>query len=333
MPELRLICEKILQEVNGLLDKSTLKDWADMHPNAFVYNLKVVIGKFEEISADLARIDSMQGARHSVNVPNVEELIKEYSKEITAFQAELKKEQERIKKIHGGELPEELLRPAAELYGHLEERTLRLLTRTGHLVERVEIYDRRQKGDITTTRLSLGNAMEVIDKKNQEINELKSEVKALQEAVHFGGSGKKDVYALENIANEFLKEAAKDKKSKQMAELTKELIEALKKERDFAYKSALRLEHEIAKMKHEHAKGMLRIEEAKREAGEGAKRKLEKEVAKLKKDLADTERVIQHLKHVIYEKDQLIEQLKGRHTHFAHTIVRQHSLGLKDRGQ
>lgn len=71
MPELRLICEKILQEVNELLDRSAVKDWAEMHPNAFLYNLKVVIGKFEEISADLTRIDSLLMGGHSVNAPNV----------------------------------------------------------------------------------------------------------------------------------------------------------------------------------------------------------------------------------------------------------------------
>ena len=316
MPDLFLLCEKVADECNMLQDKIALKEWADMAPIAFAYNLKYAINGLEETASWLQLIEEELKKGHLAGTIDVKEVLGKFNKELVVLKQNLKMEEGRAKRIEHGRLDDEITRPAEELYSSLESKALALILETRFLMDRLNVQLRKESAT-STPKDSYKHVLKLLDDKEKELHELRKKVSELKEMQVFGGIGVKDTIEIEKELYELgdkIEKKGHDDEIKEFVKKSKSLIGTLKKERDFASKIALGMENEIAQMRSMYSKELLSIGEVKKQAFDEAERNAERKSEKLKEELAKTGESLNHYKHLIYERDMKIAELK-EHTH------------------
>ena len=173
MSEIRELCDKIDEEVADLRQKAGAKAWGDFSRRAFIYNLVNIIPGLEELDelfGNVQKETSKTGSGDSIGV-------NDHLKEIGSFTAILKRnkamEESRIEKmkLQGTEHFADTI-TVPELYSDLEQKTLGILLKSNYMIERIRIQDRK-KTPAMNTRAGQRNVLDILEKKETELAELR----------------------------------------------------------------------------------------------------------------------------------------------------------------
>lgn len=337
MAEIILLCEKVLSAVDRLNTEISAKAWGTYDRTPFMHNLKKAIAGLEEISSVLELMKAEFAREGIPQSADVEAHIHEINAVIMLLKRN--REMEESKDEGAGEGGN------AELYSSLEQKVLSALLKTRYLAERAGIATRKQDGMPMQGRSAHRNVLELLEKKEDELQDLKGKYEELRRKSYFGTLEENTSSDIENELNALGRslEAAGsmlgteiDGQRKQLEELirgydtlehrmraieemnsqhmakTFELITLLKKERDYAKKIVLDIEHETLQLRNAYSRELLALEDAKVRAREEATEKAGGRVAAMQRELADRNNLLKRFEEMLEDREGKIRALSER---------------------
>ena len=345
MGEIRELCDKIDDEVADLRQKAGGKSWGDFSRRAFIYNLVNIIPGLEELDELFGDIkkksgETGEGDRIGVN---------DHLKEIGSFTAVLKRnkamEESRMEKmkLQGTEHFADTI-TVPELYSDLEQKTLGILLKSNYMIERIRIQDRKKSPEMNT-RAAQRNVLDILEKKETELAELREKYNETRKNSFLGLVERDSSIEIEQELNELSRnlgaktalmkknfETAKgvsEQYQQQLNELedrignveeleaqltgkTFELITMLKKERDYVKKVLIEIEQDTIQLRNTYSKELLGLQEEKMSLKNSLDDKYEKQIRELKKDLKDKGELVKHFQDTVSDKEARLIDLEEK---------------------
>lgn len=345
MSEVRELCDKIDEEVADLRQKAGAKSWGDFSRRAFIYNLVNIIPGLEELDElfeNVQKETSKTGEGDTIGV-------NDHLKEIGSFTAILKRnkamEESRIEKmkLQGTEHFADTI-TVPELYSDLEQKTLGILLKSNYMIERIRIKDRKNTPEMNT-RAGQRNVLDILDKKETELAELREKYNETRKNSFLGLVERDSSIEIEQELNELsrnlgaktalMKKNFEDTKNvsgqyqQQLNELenriegveeveaqltgkTFELITMLKKERDYVKKVLIEIEQDTIQLRNTYSKELLGLQEEKMNIKNSLDDKYEKQIRELKKDLKEKGELVKHFQDTVSNKEARLIDLEEK---------------------
>ncbi|MFH1586996.1 MAG: hypothetical protein ABID38_04020 [Candidatus Diapherotrites archaeon] len=343
MAETLLICGKIVDMVDALQNRIDGKDWKDYSRTSFIYNLASTIHELEEISLNLEFVRNEFQHHAYTNAPEISNHMKEINSLIAFLKRNRKLEEGLIEKAMDRGVDLEELVHAPDLYSSLEQKVLSLLLKTRYLIERLEVFARKNEGKPIEGKANR-TLLELIDVKEDELQKVKEKYAELKSKSFWGKLEEGNSSDLENdlselerklgSSNSLVEESLRMHKRQaenltssredlegRVSELeeivsqyqrkTSELIASLKKERDYAKKIVLETEHETLKLRNTYSKELLNLEQEKISVREQARGELKGKIAAIKKELGEKKDLVERFKKMVDGREKKIGELEG----------------------
>jgi DNA repair exonuclease SbcCD ATPase subunit len=343
MAEIFEICEKIEEKSTDLRRKTTARHWAEFSRGGFIYNASTIIPELEEIQNLFKQIENIFKEKKIDGLPDITKHIEEISKLTATLQRNKEMEEARMNKIkkQGIEgMADSITTP--ELYSDLEQKTLAILLKSAYLVDKLRIIDRK-KEPIMQTKAVQRNMLEILEKREEEIQELRKKYDEIRKNTFMGIIQKENSIELEHQLNELSRKmegktsAAKktlensktafeqleqkttelnaemnemDEIQSQLTSKTFELITMLKKERDYAKKVLLEIEQETLQLRGTYSKELLNLQEEKMAYKNELENKYKTEIERLKKELKEKTEHIKNLQEAILQREKKINEIE-----------------------
>ncbi|AJF59550.1 MAG: hypothetical protein QT03_C0001G0037 [archaeon GW2011_AR10] len=343
MAESIVLAQKVHEEVEELQSRISGKQWKDYTRNSFIYNLTQTISSLEETAALLEELQlNFEG--QALNGPDIGKHSKELGELISLLKRNQKMEESRLQRARErgiAELGDET--GSKELYSELEQKVLGMLLKTRYALERVDLFLRKKEARPFMESSHKRNILELLEQKEDEFQNLKHRYeelrnKSLVGRLEEGTSSDLEMELqelsrnLERHSTLLEKELDSNRKSVEMLlasqqeldgrikateELTSqfmkkalEVILMLKKERDYAKKIVLDIEHETLQLRRTYSKELLDLEHEKENAKTEAFNKFKKSIVEMQKDLEEKTSLLKHLREILSEKEKKIQKLQ-----------------------
>lgn len=342
MPDVTLLCSKIEEGINRLQERISAKEWRRYSRVSFLHNLRSTVEELEGIASMLEMLASEFRRQGISDSADMDGHLKEINSVIVVLRRNQKMEEERSAR-GGGQGLEALAEGggSAELYSSLEQKVLGLLLKTRYLVERVSILSARERSAPVQGRSAHRNVLELLERKEEELQRLKEQYEELRNR-SFLGFGEQTAPDLEHELNEIARRleaegallgAALKQQSAQIENLANaqselghkmgvfeemgarhaakasELATMLKKERDYAKKIVLDIEHETLQLRNTYSRELLALEETKARAREEIKEKARGRVEQLEHELGENKNLLEQFRKIAHEKEEKIQKL------------------------
>ncbi|HLC92950.1 MAG TPA: hypothetical protein VJH23_04530 [archaeon] len=367
MPEVRQLCEKIEKQVAYIREKAGARPWGNFSRPAFVGNLAQIIPEMEELYSLflLARTEVEKTAQSPK--PDFAEHIKDMAQLITVLKRNREMEEGRLDKLKSegiNSIAETITVP--ELYSDLEQKTLSALLKSTYASERLRVFDRRQEPTLQSNG-SQKNILELLERKENELEDLRKKYEENRKNTFLGLAEKESSIEIENELNEITRKMeAKTALLKKQFEITKEnfaqtekkfselqerllgveelesqatgrtfeLMTMLKKERDYAKKMLIEIEHETIQLRNTYSKELLGMQEEKITLKNSLEDRYMREIDSLKREVADKSKTINHLQEMVTSREKRLEHIDEENhklklanaTYHKHHTVKTHFL-------
>ncbi len=368
MPELRQICEQIEKHISEMREKAGSRPWANYSRPAFVNNLATIIPMMEELYSifQMARTEAEKNPE--TQKAELGTHIKEMNLLITVLKRNMHMEEERL-----GKLKAEGINAIAEtvtvpdLYSDLEQKTLSMLLRSTYASERLRVFDRKREPALQA-RGAQKSILELLEKKETELEDLRGKYEETRRNTFLGLAEKESSIEIENLLNEITRKleaktgllikqfegamenmALAQRKLSELEERllgveelesqatgkTFELMTMLKKERDYAKKMLIEIEHETIQLRNTYSKELLGLNEEKISLKNSLEERFSAEIGAMRKELAEKSKTIGHLQEMLGSREKKLEQIE-EHNHKLrlsnaalqkHDMVKRHFLG------
>jgi len=306
----------VISEINAMHDSVSRTNWAELNRRGFVFELEQSSSRAKSIYLKMDELNREVKLLLERGAPSIDDFLSEAARELTVLESNLvmekkkKLRQELVNQHEPIEVP--------ELYSSLQQKIISLALKMRYNSDKLRNFLISRKSPFQKSGSVSKNLLEALQKKEDELNELKSKNSELKRKTYFGLVEEKSVaeiesefHALDKKLSESVLEAKKSLKSHlaqikyvegSFAELSRyiediesihlsfldksvEVLGELKKESDFAKRMALELEHETMEKRSEYTKEILSLEEKKLAIEEKVSSKYEKELSDLKKRL------------------------------------------------
>ncbi|MFH1224203.1 MAG: hypothetical protein V1676_00180 [Candidatus Diapherotrites archaeon] len=337
MAEIILLCEKALNAADRLNAEIGAKAWGTYERVPFTHNLKKAISGLEEISSALELMKAEFAREGIPQSADVEAHLHEINSAIMLLKRNREMEDSK------GETAD--AEGNAELYSSLEQKVLSALLKTRYLAERAGIATRKREGSPMRGRSAHRNVLELLEKKEDELQDIRGKYEELRRKSYFGTLEENTSADIEKELNSLGRglEAAGsmlgteiEGQRKQLEDLirgydilehrmraidemngqhmakTFELITLLKKERDYAKKIVLDIEHETLQLRNAYSRELLALEDAKVRAREEAAEKAGGRVAAMQRELADRNNLLKRFEEMLEDREEKIRALSAR---------------------
>ena len=321
------------QKISSLHSNVSASHWGDFDRIVFVNNLSKNISELSTIKSLFEQIQEQLEKQPLQNAPDCSEITGEFEKTLSVLKKNLsfeKPKKSRAKEISALEKDSH-----PELYSSLQQKVLSLLLKTRYLNERLNIFASKQEHGSLSAKSTGKQILELLENKENELQDLKTKYDGIRKKSFMGLIEEKSSVDLESdigdlnrllaenyaffehslsnaarqmefLQNSFLdakqkftsiKEALADYSSKSI-----ELSKVLKKERDYAKKIVLDIEHETMQLRGSYTKEILGLQEAKLLAKREAEEKLGRRITELQKQLSEKEDMLHRFKKIAEEK-------------------------------
>lgn len=342
MPELRELCDKIEKKANEARVATTKRHWAELSRAGFIYNITTILPLLEELYSLFQIARTQAEKQEQKDLPELSAHTTELAKLITLLKRNCTMEESRLEKMkkQGIEsIADDISSP--DLYSDLEQKTLGNLLKSAYIVDKIRIIERK-KEPLLNTKAVQKNILELLEKRENEIEELRGKYDQIRKNSFFGMLQKESSIELEHDLNALarkieaktlgMKKTFTGAKTtfeifqRQMAELeseineveeiqgqetgkTFELITMLKKERDYAKKVLMEIEQETLQLRSAYSKELLSLQEEKMHYKNTIEQKYTSEISNLKKELKDRAELIKSLQDSVVEKEKRVGEL------------------------
>ncbi len=354
------LAEELIHRVKDFQDYLNSNEWKKYSRKSFVHALDSSIQRLEEIQKIVYGIKGKMEQDPGMNAPNLEPLARDYASSINVLRRNLVMEQDKKEKEEWGwqqqiEVP--------ELYGDLSNKILSLLLKTRFILEQVHLHTRSEKLTPLDEKSTASHVMSLLKTREKEFHDLREKHEELKHHAFIGKAGEKSSIDLEHDLNDVAVRLEKSRtelegEMKSLSEkidlindsfadvkekfdsaehlmygyLSKgpELVSLLKREKDFAKKVLLDIEHESLQLRSSYSRELLNLQHSKLKAKEEAKKENEKKMRSLEKEVRERDSLVEDLRKIISHREKRVENLeKQLHSAKAHSIYRSYKLRLK----
>jgi len=234
-----------------------------------------------------------------------------------------------------------------ELYAGLEQKVLGILLKARYSLERLTIFLRKQGLSPLDEKSTAKQVMQILERKEDELQDLREKYEGIRKKSYLGYLEEETVADLEHELGElgrrmtlsggelgksisfhksqieYIENSYAELKQKldslqetffAYSEKSGELIKDLKKERDYAKKVVLDVEHETLQLRNTYTRELLGLQETRLAAKREAEKTFLGEIKKLKKQVSEQADLVKHFKKIAEDKlkkeDELEERVK-----------------------
>lgn len=336
------LIEELLFKVNTLHEMINSAEWKQYSRKSFIHALNNSIEKLVELEDTLKEMHERIEEEPSIESPEIEPLIKEFDKTIRILRNNLAFEEELFEKQEEGlDVKDKVEVP--ELYANLSEKILAILLRTRFLIERVHLFTSTEKITPLEGKSTAKNIMQLLRSKEKEYQELKEKFEQLKSQSFEAKMEKTTSSDLEKEVNEVSRklETQHTMLSKEFTEFREEiealnqkynsirgkinscddlsysfmekageLVTALKKERDFAKRMVMEIEHETLRLRGAYSRELLNLQESKLKAKEDAEKGVQQKIRHLEEELNEKNSLLEEFKKILHEKHLKVGELE-----------------------
>lgn len=345
MPHAMAVSEKIIENVDRLQEKLNAKHWKDHSRASFIYSAINTMHALEQIkgllneAAVVFEKDGKSFAGLDANIREIDTIIQILERNREIEQTVAKKTTDKGIGLIADEITN------TENYSALEQKVLAILLKTRFLVERLSILERRETTPEYAASKSAKKILELLDEKEKEIQKLREKYEEVRKHSYLARVEENTSHDIEkeiNILSRRLGEEQKllqsslesHRRAMEQLEQTHSVIlekhssleelelqlgakmmdlsTTLKKERDYAKRIVLDIEHETLKLRNAYSRQILSLEEEKTNAHTQAQEDFKKKISFLSKQLAEKQELVDSLKEIISAKDKYIQKLETK---------------------
>ncbi|MBI4210360.1 MAG: hypothetical protein HY544_02530 [Candidatus Diapherotrites archaeon] len=343
MPEIRELCDRIEAKIAQIREKASARKWAGYSRHGFVANLEAIIPEMQELHSLFQISRNEIEKRLEPTRPELGEHLKELNMLITVLKRNREMEEARIGKMREqgiNALAESVTVP--DLYSDLEQKVLSTLLKSMYMAERMRVFDRRRQNP-AQSKGAQRTIFELLEKKEREIDDLRQKYEETRNKTFLGLLEKENSIQVENELNqlgrslegrtaitkkmfESTKEAFEslqrqmqeieervssiDDTESQITGKTFELITMLKKERDYAKKILIEIEHDTIQLRNNYSKELLALQEEKASLRASLEEKYGKEAQELKRELWHRNENLKHLHESLSAREKKLSELE-----------------------
>ncbi|MFH1256858.1 MAG: hypothetical protein V1494_06230 [Candidatus Diapherotrites archaeon] len=349
MAEIGALNDKLLESLNELHNSVSSKKWSSFNRASFVHSLNSSIHELQGIESILESMRIELDRSPESNSPDVESYLTELHSLLAVLKRNANLEQSRQEKerMREGEsaMPDIAAKVhAGELYSSIEQKLLSLLLKMRYLGERISVFEKKVYSAPIAEKGVHRNVLQLLESKEEELQEMRGKFEKARSNIFLGRIEENTSNDLEHELNElsrklegqnvlFEKEMSAHEKQLNyllstqfelkrrqkiidellMRQLEKSsiLITSLKKERDYAKKIVLDIEHETLQLRNSYSKQLLNLEQDKLKAKKQVREQLGKTTSRLQKELRDKHDLLHHFRSIAEEKDESIRKLNA----------------------
>jgi len=321
------LVSEIGEKINYLQRGISQKPWQNLSQSVFtnaldksVSEIDVLHKLFSEAVEEIEK-DPKEGK------PDLKPFLKDMEKLADVLEKNLKFEKKRNKRARTVNVLETEETP--DLYADLEQRILGQLLKARYSLERMTIYLRKQGLTPLTEKTTAKQVMTILERKEDELQTLRGKYEDIRKRSYMGYLEEETVADLEQDLGELSRKMAltADELGKTIgfhrsqieyiensyaelkqkldsleevffsySEKSDELIKNLKKERDYAKKIVLDVEHETLQLRNTYTRELLNLQENKLAAKSEAEKQFQGRLKKLKHDLEEKTDLVKHFR-------------------------------------
>ncbi len=333
---------QIAGKINELHSNLSRQNWGSASRSSFLASLQKSVDALDDLyflfSEAIAEIEK----EHAVGKPDLQPFLGEMQKLLESLHRNLQMEKEKKSVAKTVNVLEKEETP--ELYSDLQQKILAMLLKSRYSLERISVFLRRQGIEIVTDKSTAKQVIEVLQRKEDELQDLRGKYEAIRKKSYMGYFEEDTVADMEHELIELgkklflnaddvgktmnLHRSRLEQAESSYAELLQkldgmqqafslhtqksgDLVRALKKERDYAKKIVLDIENETLQLRNTYSREMLNLQESKLAAKKEAEQHFSGEIKKLQKQLSEEHDLLQHFKKVAEDKlnkEQALEE-------------------------
>jgi hypothetical protein len=340
-----ILDEKVIKTITDIENLHSLVSkthWNDLNREGFVFELERGTKRLKEIYSELMDMNKDITLMLEKNTPNINETLMEIKRELIILESNIK--MEKSKKLRESLVNESEKIEVPELYSSLQQKILKLTLKSRYSAEKIKGFLVAKKVPFVQKGSTARNLLELLQKKEDEITQLRTKHHELKRSGFFKSNEKSlaeiehELYESDKQLSLALSDTKKSLKThlaqieyvegsfatlKKKVELIESnqnsftknattIIKELKQDRDYARTSALEIEQENLKNRGTLTTKMLEIEKEKNELKDKAKMKYIKDVNLIKKELAEKSQVISNMMKLVEEQEKEIGLLKRK---------------------
>ena len=342
MAELRQICGKIDNEIADAREAATVRQWANYSRPAFISNLEGVIPRMETIRTLFQSAQNELEKASAAEKPDLRAHLNDMAQLITVLKRNRDMERERLGKLKSEgvhAIAETVTVP--ELYSDLEQKALSMLLKCTYATERLRVFGRKGEPGIQA-KGAQRNILDLLEKKENELESLRQRYEENRRNTFLGLAEKESSIENENELNEITRklevktgllkkqfEGAKEALTlagKKVSELeerlagveelesqamgkTFELMTMLKKERDYAKKMLIEIEHETIQLRNTYSRELLGLQEEKITLKNSIEERFMREISEMRRELSEKSKTISHLQEMVSNREKRLERI------------------------
>jgi len=342
MAELALITDRLAEAVDGLQESISNKPWRLRTRQGFVYTLKEAHNSLSGIVAMLQNVKAEYAEQGKEETHDLKKHLNDlnYLLEIIEINRKMEEEMHQRNIEEEGISIEEQLKPN-ESHAVLEERVANLLLKTRHIVEKVQIEQRKEVSLTPSASQERKNLVSLLEKKESEFQQLKERYEELRNKSYLGrieaGTSADRELEWADLTRQLVSEHASlaegvkqyseqleslnnlhqnlqirfsglEELSLRHAKDTNELIRNLKKERDYAKRIVTDIEHETFKLRSLYSKELLNLENEKSQIRDQAAQRVKKKISSMQRELDSKTRQLDQLHKKVGESERRLEK-------------------------
>lgn len=338
----RAIAE-IGEKINGLQTGISQRPWRNASKIVFVNTLDKSLSELRELQSLFSHTAEEIEKDPKEGKPDLKPFLKEMEKLIDVLEKNLRFERKKKGKAKTVNVLEKDETP--ELYADLEQRILGLLLKARYSLERTSIFLRKHGLTPITDKSTAKQVMEVLERKDDELQNLREKYEDIRKKSYLGYLEEETVADLEHEMNdlgkrmalsadelgktisfhksqiEYIENSYAELKQKldsleeiffAYSEKAEELIKDLKKERDYAKKVVLDVEHETLQLRNTYTTELLGLQESRLSAKKEAEKRFLVEIKTLQRQLAEQADLVKHFRGIAEDKLKKEHDLEER---------------------
>ncbi|MDD3083442.1 MAG: hypothetical protein PHP82_00275 [Candidatus ainarchaeum sp.] len=331
-----------IQKINALHDFVNKQDWGELKRDGFVFELEKSVEKIKEVFELMKQINKETIMLLEKNTPDINPFLEKIEREIIIFESNIKMEKTKRMRIELINENEQVDVP--ELYRTLQNKLLELSLKARYEIEKINKFMISRKTHFVKKGSTAKALIEILQKREEELSEIRKKNVELKRKTFFKAEEasiaeiEEELHEKDKVLEESVKETKKALKThlaqinyvegsfsnlekkisyiesihSDFTKKTIQLIIGLKKERDYARKTALEIEEETLKVRQEHTNQIINLNDQKNILKEEMEKNYSREIKRLKKELEEKNIPIKNMQNLIEMQEKEIKKLKEK---------------------
>ncbi|MBI4053377.1 MAG: hypothetical protein HY394_05065 [Candidatus Diapherotrites archaeon] len=336
---------RLVEKINALHDAVSSKDWRSFAAQDFARSLGHSVAGLHELKKVFEDTDFYLKHTQKDSI-DFSPLFLEFARTVGVLERNLELES---RKSEMQTIVNELEKSGVpELYSSMQEKVLTILLRCRYFAERVSVAAKKDELPAFPGRQTSQHLLDLLKAKETELQEVKEKFESMRKKSFFGmvqeetsadleaeiaAVGRRlgvQAKELETGFREFRKKVEAmqfeftelERKASVLDESTddflvkqSDLMTLLKKERDYAKKVIVDIEHETMKLRSQYSSELIHLQESKLAAKREAEEKLSHTINSLIEEVKEKDELLRHFRGIVSEREKMLSESENKNKH------------------